>query len=104
MTTRIRFPRQSLTRLILSSGAFLPIDERVVLRLIYLADPEGVVTGVSEAQLVASLGSSERSLRTALNFLQGLGCVERQRPRYPRGGETATYQIDAGAIEAWCKG
>ena len=104
MTTQTRFPRSSLTRAILSTGAFSPIDERVLLRLIYLADSEGTVTGVSEAQLIESLGRSERSLRSALNLLQGLGCVDRQRPRYPQSRGTATYQIDAGAIEAWCKG
>ena len=66
--------------LILSSGSFTPIDERVLLRLIHLADREGTVAGVSEARLVESLGCSERSLRNALNFLRELGCVDRQRP------------------------
>ncbi len=87
----------------------LPVlEERLLVRLLYLANSNANVRNVSEAQLALNLGVTARSIRNALTALEATGIVQRERPKHPQSGESTTYHIDgeelAGMAAAYWSG
>ncbi len=90
--------RDDLVARILFSCPLPPLEERLLLRLLHLANSSGSVRRASEAALAHSLRRSDRAVRRALKTLEAAGLMESQRPRYPQRGETAVYHLDVRRI------
>lgn len=78
-------------------------QERLLLRLLHLANTNGNVRAVGQDDLAGSLDVSPRSLRDALRSLGRIGLIKIQRPKRPQANDCATYHIDIKKLKqfAW---
>lgn len=82
-------------------GCPLPaLAERLLLRLLHLANSNGNCDDASLAALALSLRVSERAVRNALRTLEQQGLIATQRPRYPQSGDSSTYHVSKDRIRA----
>ena len=89
--------------LLLFVGALTATEERLLLRLLYLADREGKVSNLKQVVLAKNLGVSERSVRTALKELRYMNLVKLIRPSFPQRAQGADYEIDLKNLRATCQ-
>ena len=80
-------------------GCPLPaLAERLLLRLLHLANSNGNVNDASLAALALSLRVSERAVRNALRTLEQAHLITAKRPRHPQNRDASTYNVSAYAI------
>lgn len=88
-----------LAQQILFSMPLPPMEERLLLRLCYLANSSGNVRAVTIRDLAWYMHCSERSVKSALGALEAPGLITRSRPRHPQRQESSTYEIDVKAMK-----
>ena len=91
--------REALTQNLLLAGCLPAHLERLLLRLVWVANKQGNAW-IGEAELARTLHVTARAVHAAVKQLIEFGFVEHRRPRRPQAGEVGVYHLHTSTISA----